>query len=310
MADVADVLEGAEQGARLWVRGLGRAMFPLLRSGDAARVERCTHADVRPGDIAVLRRRSGSLTVHVVVEVDPLRTAPLLGFPDLGGSRVIGRVVGVRRAGLTIPVPRFVRSPLRQTQRVLAWAYGHRVPREATRLVGSALTSRSTANFRRQWLGPFEIRKLNSADVERVHAFASDHLTLSLPFVEKQLRDRWHRTGAAVGAIGSDARLYAFAFLDEYRQEDVPLDGWWIRSVFVAPIARHLGLGTRVVEALAAAAREQRIESVYADVLADNPDSLKLFQALGFSDAGSDLAARVERAIGASSAVRVLSREP
>ncbi|MFP2961377.1 hypothetical protein ACLEPN_27110, partial [Myxococcus sp. 1LA] len=39
-----DVLEALPPGHRLWVRGAGRSLFPLLRAGDAVRVMRCGRA--------------------------------------------------------------------------------------------------------------------------------------------------------------------------------------------------------------------------------------------------------------------------
>jgi mycothiol synthase len=308
MADVADVLEAAERGARLWVRGLGRSMLPLIRGGDPVRVQRCSHGDLRVGDVAVLRRSSGGLTAQVVIALEPLKTASLLGVPDLGGYRVLGRVVALRRGPLVVPLPRVARRGLVALQRAVAWSYRHDIPQIALGIGRGALASRPTAALRRQWLGPFEVRRLGPEDLDAVLAFAQEYLTLSSAFLERQLLHRWTRQGGAVGAFGAHGKLYAFAFLDEYRQEGADLDGWWIRSVYIAPAARRLGLGGRMLDALCALGREQGIGEVFADVLADNPDSLALVTAHGFADASADVARAVERALGQTVPVRVLSR--
>ncbi|MFP2898287.1 hypothetical protein [Corallococcus sp. 4LFB] len=40
-AELADLLAALPFGHRLWVRGMGRCLYPLLRSGDAVRLLRC-----------------------------------------------------------------------------------------------------------------------------------------------------------------------------------------------------------------------------------------------------------------------------
>ena len=53
---VGQVLRQLPEGGTLWVRGLGRSMWPLLRSGDSLQVLRCAAEAVAPGDLAVLLR--------------------------------------------------------------------------------------------------------------------------------------------------------------------------------------------------------------------------------------------------------------
>jgi mycothiol synthase len=97
---VADWLGVSAPGTRLWVRGLGRSMWPLLDSGDAIEVERCDASRLRRGDIALMRVSPQTLTAHLVTAVSPLRTASFLGRADLlsEGSAVLGRAVTLERS--------------------------------------------------------------------------------------------------------------------------------------------------------------------------------------------------------------------
>ncbi len=114
---MAELLRQLPEGHRLWVRGLGRSMWPLLRSGDAIQVLRCGAEAVAPGDLAVLVRADGGLTAHLVTGKAPLRTASFLGVED-APAELLGRVVRVRTRGLVLPVPVLARPLLRTAQRV------------------------------------------------------------------------------------------------------------------------------------------------------------------------------------------------
>ncbi|MFP2925308.1 hypothetical protein ACLESO_08835 [Pyxidicoccus sp. 3LG] len=67
-----DVLESLPPGQRLWVRGAGRSLYPLLRSGDAVRVLRCGPGLLARGDVALMRH-GRQLVAHVVVSTQPWR---------------------------------------------------------------------------------------------------------------------------------------------------------------------------------------------------------------------------------------------
>src|SRR5688500_15059912 len=98
MAEMADVLEAAELGAELWVRGFGRSMWPVLGTGDAVKVRRCGVRALRAGHLAAVRTSRGTLRVHVVLQRRPFRSAPFLGGDD-SAERVLGRVVALRSRG-------------------------------------------------------------------------------------------------------------------------------------------------------------------------------------------------------------------
>jgi len=309
VADVGDVLERADLGARIWVRGIGRSLYPLLRSGDTVRVERCVAGALRPGDIAVLRAMGGELVVHVVVSIAPLATASLLGDEDAPGLRVLGKVVAVRRARLVLPIPALARPALRMAQSATAALWANDSFRLGVRRLRGALTSPRTAAVRRRLVGELEVRTLAAGDRDAMLLFTGDHLRLSAPFLERQLRDRWTRVGAAAGAFGRGGRMYGFAFLDEYGQEDVHLDGFWVRSVYVAPMARGMGIGGALLEALAEAARRQGLDRIWADVLAENAPSRAMFVRHGFAEVGGDVAESARRALREKEPLVVLSRE-
>lgn len=114
---MAELLRQLPEGHRLWVRGLGRSMWPLLRSGDSIQVRRCGAERVAPGDLVVLARADGGLTAHLVTGMDPLRTASFLGWED-ASAELLGRVVRIRTRGLVLPVPVLARPLLRAAQRL------------------------------------------------------------------------------------------------------------------------------------------------------------------------------------------------
>ncbi len=65
-ADLLELIEATPPGRQLWVRGAGRSLYPLLRSGDSVRVLRCAPEELARGDVALVRvgRR---LLAHVVI---------------------------------------------------------------------------------------------------------------------------------------------------------------------------------------------------------------------------------------------------
>jgi len=307
MAEMADVLEAAELNAELWVRGFGRSMWPILSTGDSVKVRRCGVKALKVGHLAAVRTQRGTLRVHVVTGKRPFRTEPFLGGDDKL-ERVLGRVISLRSRGLTLPLPDPLRRPIGVAQKVASWSASQPWVEGATRTLWRAACSDRTAELRRALIGPLRVRRLTPADRDVVLAFVGDNLPLSVRFVDHQLMTRWERHGAAAGAVGRGGNLFGFAYLDEYRQEGVALDGWWIRSIYVSPVARGLGLAGGLLDELCTAARSQGIPRVEADVQAGNTSSLALFEHHGFADARFERIRQVERRLDGRGPLVVMQR--
>ena len=261
----------------------GRGMAPLLRSGDELRLERCATDGLAPGDIALSRRADGVLVAHLVRSTRPLSTAAFLGGVNGPGLTLEGRASAVRRGGRELPVPRSGRLLLWLAHLAASSAYGSPLARRAARKARDFATSRWTLPLRRRRLGEVEARRLGPDDLPALLLFAGDRLSLPAGFVRRQLPGRWRSPGAAAGAFDRRGRMVGFAFLDEYRQEGVDLDGFWIRHLHTAPLARNMGVAKQLVGVLCAAAVEQGIDRVLADVRADNGPSLSVLRAMGFA---------------------------
>ncbi len=307
MAEMADVLEAAELNAELWVRGFGRSMWPVLSTGDSVKVRRCGVKALRVGHLAAVRTRRGNLRVHVVTSKRPFRSQPFLGGDD-SLERVLGRVVSLRSRGLTLPVPDLLRAPIGVAQKVAAWSASQPWVEGMTRRAWQSLCSGSTGELRRALIGPLRVRRLTHADRDAVVAFVGDHLPLSQRFIDHQLLSRWEEHGAAAGVLGRGGKLFGFAYLDEYRQEGVDLDGHWIRSIYVSPVARGLGLAGALVDELCTAARLQGITRVEADVQADNRSSLAMLERQGFTDAPFSRIREAEKRLHSSGPLVVMQR--
>jgi len=130
--EVLRLLDSLPEGRALWLTGLGRSMAPLLWPGDGVRVLRCGEEVLVAGDIALVLRRDGRLSAHLVVRTGPLETWAFLGARD-EVQRVLGRVTEVRRGRLRVPVPRVARGPLLSTHRVLRRLWSHEEVRSAWR---------------------------------------------------------------------------------------------------------------------------------------------------------------------------------
>lgn len=112
------VLEATPPGGHLWLSAGGRSMWPLLLEGNRLRVRRCGPQDLEAGDIAVVRLGE-ALVAHLVRSTSPLVTCGILGRPDPGGV-VLGRVDGVRRAGVRVGVPRLAQPIFKRLPGVAA----------------------------------------------------------------------------------------------------------------------------------------------------------------------------------------------
>lgn len=126
-ARLLELLRSLRPGEALWLTAAGNSLWPLLKDGDALRVERAEEGALAPGEVALLEY-PGTLVAHLVVGVKPLRTASAVGVPDPPPSAVLGRVVAFSRAGVTVKVPRW-------TAPVLRWVPG--TARVAKRVPGA-----------------------------------------------------------------------------------------------------------------------------------------------------------------------------
>lgn len=314
LTNLLALLEQSPAGTRLWVRGTGRSLYPLLRSGDSVQVERCGPEALARGDVALVRGRRG-LTAHVVTSTQPLVTESLLGAVDEDENVPLGRVVAVRRGRLVIPLPRPSRRMLLLTQRALASTWARPEARGLYRRVRDATFSGWSTPLRRWWLGELEVRLVRKADLDALLVFAGERLQASSGFLRQQLLTRWadeaRPMGAAVGAFDAEGRLHGFAWMDDYRQEGLHLEGLWVRSLMVAPQARRMGVASRLLSCLVETARRQGAECLYADIDEDNDASLLTFRKAGFRPSSQALTRRVNQewdAAGASKPLVVMER--
>ena len=120
---VADVLRrSGSLRVRLLVRGEihGESMLPALWPGDVVEIESCSVEDIRPGEIVlalredrvVLHRLAAPCTRNGFLLRGDSMTAPDAIFPP---TAFWGRLVHVRSAGRTVPLP----VPLRPWSRAL-----------------------------------------------------------------------------------------------------------------------------------------------------------------------------------------------
>jgi ribosomal protein S18 acetylase RimI-like enzyme len=137
------------------------------------------------------------------------------------------------------------------------------------------------------------VRELNVRDLAALLVFAARYLAVPGDFLGRQLLKRWPRKGIAVGAFSLSGEMCAFVYLDEYTEEGLQLEGFWIRSLFVAPNARRKGLGRRLVEFLLKRAGDRGIPVVRADVDPDNQSSVALFRGEGFRRVSLELTQKV-----------------
>jgi hypothetical protein len=90
----------------MWIPAAGKSLWPLLRDGDSLRVQRVVSAtNLKPGDVAVIKRSDGILAAHLVVSVEPLRTISTAGVEDPTPLEALGKVTGFRRWGRVWPWP-------------------------------------------------------------------------------------------------------------------------------------------------------------------------------------------------------------
>lgn len=107
------LLRGLAPGAVMWLRASGKSLWPLLRDGDSLRVQRIIEAELRTGDVAVVKLPSGVLAAHLVASLQPLTTSSSVGVLDPRPVEALGRVTGFRRAGVEHAWPELSRLLLR-----------------------------------------------------------------------------------------------------------------------------------------------------------------------------------------------------
>jgi GNAT superfamily N-acetyltransferase len=96
------------------------------------------------------------------------------------------------------------------------------------------------------------------------------------------------RAWVAEGAGGVVAYLVmTFGYSFEYRGRDA-----WVDELYVAPIARHGGLGQEALRVSAAACEELGLPALHLEIEPDNPGARALYQRAGFSDLGRALMTR------------------
>lgn len=246
---VGQLLRQLPEGGTLWVRGLGRSMWPLLRSGDSLQVRRCAAEAVAPGDLAVLLRADGGLTAHLVTGTSPVRTASLLGKED-PSAELLGRVIRVRTRGVEWPVPVLARPLLRAAQRLGTTAFRNPMLRGARQLAREWGTSAWTRPGRARWLGAMTVRPLRPGEEEALLVFAGHHL----PHAVAELGPALARgEGLAMGAFDARGRLRGFTYAEEGSAR--------VRWRVVAPVARGLGVDGALVRELAREARARGWEA-------------------------------------------------
>ncbi|MBM4378428.1 MAG: hypothetical protein FJ086_03890, partial [Deltaproteobacteria bacterium] len=267
-------------GTRWWLRGLGASMWPLLSAGDALEVERTGPDGLGVGDLALLADGRGAPVAHLVRSVSPLQTAGFLRPDDTRVLEPLGRAVAVQRGPVRLPL-------VRPAGTAVVGLHGVLMRPEVMPWLRAGLDAASgpaTRKFRERWIGPLEVRRLRRPDTAALVTFLGRHPVLDVPWAMQQLAGRWQVEGWAAGAVDGRGALHGFVFVDDYRQEGVPLDGPWVRALFVDRWTRGLGVGRELL-LLACAEQDARGTPVlHADVRADNAPSLGLFRSIGFSD--------------------------
>jgi GNAT superfamily N-acetyltransferase len=298
-----DTLLREASQAPAWVQIIGSSMWPLLESGDLLKVRRCPAEAIQRGDIVIVRDSRGGFMAHLASrEGMPVRTVAFHG-----------RAEAIHTRGVEVPVAPGLRHLVWGLHRLYARARVWRIADKTRVAMRQAANSKVGMELRRLRHGRFEVRLLNATDTPAVVLFAGQYLQVPIPFLKRQLRLRWHDAGASVGAFDRDGRLCGFAYLDEFRQEGLDVDGWWIRSLFVAPSARRLGLGGELISALRQRARELGISLLRADVPMTNVASQELFRRQQFGLAASPVVERLTQEWGrngVSDAWIVFEREP
>jgi mycothiol synthase len=209
-----------------------------------------------------------------------------------------------------LPLPRLARRTLFLGQRLLSQLWASPGARSMLRRLRDLTVSNWSRPLRQRWFGPLEVRLLREADLDALLVFAGERLLVPSGFLRRQLQRRWARgdkaVGAAAGAFDAQGRLCGFAYIDDYREEGLALEGLWVRSLVVAPRARRMGVGHQLICCLVEEARRQGADIVFADIDDDNLASLRTFRRAGFEDSTAELTRRVNEEWRISGGVKPL----
>ncbi len=268
-------------------------MFPVLTSGQSLKVVSCRPDDLKIGDIAIGRLPDGVVSAHLVVQVSPPRMSSFAGRLDPPETKFFGKAIGVRsRGGRVIPITPLSRSAFILVHRAYCAA---RTSNAAPlfRSFRDGLLSPWSAPLRKRLVLPIEVRLLSLDDLDEVLVFTGDNSGLRAEMVQERLRHRWQHQGRAAGAFSRSGRMIAFCYLDEYASEGLALDGMWLRFLITSPMVRGMGIARSVVTELLRWARLAGVPEVFADVLASNHASLRVFRSLGFREVAGPVVQRV-----------------
>jgi len=276
-------------------------MAPVLLDGDWLEVRREALDRVHRGDVVLVCSKSGAPNMRLVAaDGPPLRTVSMNGRADRGPLEFIGRVMRIRRGAVILPLPPWSRwlvwAMYLGRQRTFDSAAG-RATRRALKRVGAGKLQRARRS--RRWKNAL-VRPLAVEDGQTLVDFADQYLQIPSRFLRLQLIRRWPLVGAAVGAFDRKGEMCGFAYLDEFQQEGMAIDGWWVRSVFVIPAARRLGIAERLLNELCVIGRSRGIVLARADIPAANVASQRLFQKLGFKPSDAQWHERLTRAWAAN----------
>ena len=134
------------------------------------------------------------------------------------------------------------------------------------------------------------IRFAGEADLEAITAIYNDAILTTTASWDDEVvtlenRRAWlaeHGTEPNVTLVAEvDGEVVGFAGFGRYREKagyDLTVE----HSVYLAPVARGRGLGTRLLTELVAAATERGIHVMIGGLSADNETSLRLHERLGF----------------------------
>ncbi len=303
----------APLSAPAWLGDLGATLRPLVSVHDRVLVVPCSRAELVPGDLVVVQSPDRRTLGQVVIGAVPLALASLSGRPAPEGATLLGRILAVRRGEKARRLPAGLRPLWAATAGLLHHARTSSRLSTTVRLLRGALTARRTLGLRRLVLGEPRIRLLGPEDVDAAVAFAAAYLVLPPERVRQRLLGRWQEGGAAGGAFSRAGRLIGFAFLDEYDDEGLDIGPGWIRSVYVLPSARGMGLAQRLIEQLCRIAFTRGLPRVRAAIEHDNTPSLAAFARQGFTPVDAALNDELNRAWRAVGSVRewiIVERRP
>jgi L-amino acid N-acyltransferase YncA len=272
----------SELSAPRWVGDVGAALWPLVAPLDRVLVVPVKPSELVPGDLALVRSPDKRLLAQVVRGSVPLCYAGLLGRRPPPDVSLLGRIIAIRRGEQVQRVSVTLRPLWAELARLTSGARHHDALTAAVRNARQVATSSYTLPLRRLALAPLTIRLLVPGDVEAVAGFAAKHLVISPELLRRRLAGRWQKEGAGVGAFARNGRLVGFAFLDNYQDQGLDIVGSWIRSVFVLPLARGLGLAQALIALLCEAGAQRRMTAIRAAIERDNAASLTAFARQGF----------------------------